>query len=243
MESISLAPQFVARRLAVWSTLAGCAAAAMLGSTSPARANLIIDATFDSSITGSASAASIEGAINAADVALEAAISTSITVPNYYQAMSSGLGESTTNVYKANYFDYYNAVKAVATGPGGSAAQLQALASLGPAPTSASSVNPVNGSTMVQGPGPAFRALGFNAPPAVAAGGGFYDGVIGLNTSITSPPNSPSGNYNLEAVAMHETDEVLGIGGTGSPVGNGDPTGAVGGLDLYRYSAPGDRSY
>jgi hypothetical protein len=241
MKSLNLVPQIAARRCGVSSALSVCAAAALLGSASPARANLIIDAAFDSSITGSPNAASIEGAINSADAVLEAAISTPITVPIYYESMNSGLGESTTHIYSESYYDYYNALKAVATGPGGSAAQLTALASLGTAPTSASSGNPVNGSTIVQGPGPSFRALGFNTPPAVVPpAGGNYDGIVGLNTSITSPPNGLSGNYSLEAVALHETDEVLGIGGTGSNIGNGS---AVRALDLYRYTAPGVRSF
>jgi hypothetical protein len=46
--------------------------------------------------------------------------------------------------------------------------------------------------------------------------------------------------YPLEAIILHETDEVLGIGGSGSTIGGGP---AVGDLDLYRYSAPGVRSY
>lgn len=43
---------------------------------------------------------------------------------------------------------------------------------------------------------------------------------------------------------MHEIDESLGIGGTGSTLtGSGGLTGPVGDLDLFRYSAPGVRSY
>ena len=53
-----------------------------------------------------------------------------------------------------------------------------------------------------------------------------------------------SGNYGLQAVANHEIDEALGIGGDGSTLtGTGVFTAAVGDLDLYRYSAPGVRSY
>jgi hypothetical protein len=88
------------------------------------------------------------------------------------------------------------------------------------------------------------RNLGFNTPGAVTVGSGTYDSEVSLNTSITSPPNSLAGNYGLEAVATHEIDEVLGIGGTGSTLsGTGSLTGAVGDLDLYRYSMPGVRSY
>jgi hypothetical protein len=60
-----------------------------------------------------------------------------------------------------------------------------------------------------------------------------------MNLSRTGPQNS--GFYDLQAVAGHETDEALGVGGPGSAL----PTtnGAVGTLDLFRYSAPGVRSF
>jgi hypothetical protein len=76
----------------------------------------------------------------------------------------------------------------------------------------------------------------------VTVGSGTYDTEILLNTSITSPPNGLSGNYGLQAVANHEIDEALGIGGTGSFIDSGFGGSPVGDLDLYRYSAPGVRT-
>ncbi len=67
-----------------------------------------------------------------------------------------------------------------------------------------------------------------------------------MNTSITYPPGPNNGsNYGLQSVANHEIDEALGIGGAGSLIGGTGPFfGAnVGDLDLYRYSAPGVRSF
>jgi len=114
-----------------------------------------------------------------------------------------------------------------------------ALTSLGPAPTGPSSGKPVNGSTQVDIPSAEGTNLGFNTPGTIAAPGGAYDTEISLNTSLTYPPGPNNGsNYGLEAVANLEMDESLGIGGTGSTL-----TGAVGDLDLFRYSAPGVRSY
>ena len=65
------------------------------------------------------------------------------------------------------------------------------------------------------------------------------DGTISLNTSImnlTRPPGNES-NYDLQAVVMHEIDEVLGIGSALNNLAQGAPapTGAVWGMDLYRY--------
>jgi hypothetical protein len=48
----------------------------------------------------------------------------------------------------------------------------------------------------------------------------------------------------LQAVANHEIDESLGIGGAGSTIGGtGFFATGVGDLDLYRYSAPGTYSF
>jgi hypothetical protein len=211
---------------------------ALAGFAAPARAGLTINGTFDGSITSLPNAAAIEGAINSAIANIEANVGSTrnLTVSIDFQNMTSGLGESTSGIYSVTYFDYYNALRAVATTP----TQLTALASLGAAPTSESSGNPVTGNTQVVITAPEGRNLGFNTPAVVTGPGGTYDSIISLNTSITSPPNGQSGNYGLMSVALHELDEALGIGGTGSNLGNGS---AVGDLDLFRYSAPGVRSY
>ena len=218
-------------------------AVVLLGAGTTAHADSItINATFDSSITSLVNAASVEGAINAGITELESAIASpnNITVNIDFQNMNSGLGQSETGIYTVSYYSYYNAFQAVAT----SANQLTALASLGTAPTGPGSGNPVNADTQVYITSAEGRNLGFNTPGAVTAGSGTYDTVIGLNTSITSPPNGLSGYYGLEAVALHEMDESLGIGGPGSTLsGSGSLTGAIGDLDLYRYSAAGARSY
>ena len=219
------------------------AAIVLLGASTPAHASLLITPTFDTSITTDPGAAGIEGAIDGAISTIEGDITSpnNIAVNIYFTETSTGLGGSETSVYSGSYFDYYNAFKAVAT----SAAQLAALTSLGPAPTGPGSGNPVNGSTQIDITSAEGRNLGFNTPGAVAAPGGAYDTVVSLNTSLTYPPGPNNGsNYGLESVVTHEIDEALGIGGTGSTLsGSGSLTGAVGDLDLFRYSAPGVRSY
>jgi hypothetical protein len=207
---------------------------------------LTINATFDPTLTTDEDAA-IDAAI--ANVEANIASPNNITVSIYFNSMNSGLGESVTSAVEPTYLQYYSAYAAVAT----SADQLEALASLGPAPTSLSPGNPVNGNPDMIITTAEARNLEFDAPGGINSsnsddlvnGDGTYDGAIGLYTSITSPPNSLSGNYSLQAVATHEIDEVLGIGGTGSTIpAPGNPlTDPVGDLDLYRYSAPGVRSY
>jgi hypothetical protein len=208
-----------------------------------AHASLLINSTFDSSISTSLNAAVIEGAIESAITEIESNVTSTnnLTVSIYFNTMTSGLGESDTTVDDFSYDSFYNALKDVATQPD----QLIALASLGTAPTSPLSGNPVDGNRQVQITSAEARNLGFSALPGISAGSGTYDSEISLNTSTTSPPGSLNGNtYSLEAVAMHEIDEVLGIGGTGSTLtGSGSLTGPVGDLDLFRYSAAGVRSY
>jgi hypothetical protein len=219
------------------------AALVLVGAGTPAHASLLITPTFGTSITSDPGAVAIEGAINGAISTIEGDIASpnNIAVNLYFTETNTGLGGSETGIYTVSYFDYYNAFKALAT----SAVQLAALTSLGPAPTGPSSGNPVDGSTLVDITSAEGRNLGFNTPGTVAAPGGAYDTVISLNTSLTYPPGPNNGsNYGLEAVANHEIDESLGIGGTGSTLtGSGALNGAVGDLDLFRYSAPGVRSY
>jgi hypothetical protein len=210
-----------------------------LASVIPAFAgSLTITPTFDPTI---AAVAGAEGAINAAIANIEANISSpnNITDNLYFNTMSGGLGESLTGYYGLSYQQYYDAFAAVATQPN----QIIALTSLGAVP-GPSTPNPVNGTPNVIVTSAEGRNLGFATPGVVTVGSGTYDSEISLNTSITSPPNSLAGFYGLESVAEHEIDESLGIGGSGSTIGGtGFFANGVGDLDLFRYTAPGVRSY
>jgi hypothetical protein len=214
-----------------WMVFPAIVAVALVWTASPARASLLINPTFGASITNDPNAAVIEGAINAGIAAIEGDITSpnALTVTILFNTMNSGLGQSSTSVYGVSYQDYYNTLKAVATSP----AQLTALASLGPPPTGPASNNPVTGTPNMAITSAEGRNLGFNTPGGVS---GTFDSEITLNTSITSPPNPLGGNYGLEAVATHEMDEVLGIGGPGSTLASGLPPGFAGDLDLYRWS-------
>jgi hypothetical protein len=193
----------------------------------PAQAGLIINPTFDSTITSDPDAAAIETTINQAINMFESQITTGITVNITFQEMGSGLGQSSTFFGIVSYSQYLAALQAHSSGD---AVDTSALASLPPGPN-----NPVNGSTSVDVTTANLRALGFNALVAT-------DSTIGLNTSITNfggKAFNPS-FYDLTAVVEHEVDEALGLG---SNLDTGSTTGDIRGEDLFRYLAPGVRSY
>lgn len=62
----------------------------------------------------------------------------------------------------------------------------------------------------------------------------------------TSRTNVIAGQYDLLSTVTHEVDEILGIGGAGSTLGQGQTQPAatdLGAMDLYRYSAPSVRTH
>ena len=95
--------------------------------------------------------------------------------------------------------------------------------------------NPVTGQTTINVKTANLRAVGI-ASPSTPDG---FDGTISLNTTITSP-GSPGSTltYSLQAVVLHEIDEVLGLGSS-LP----DVTDGILPEDLYRYSSANTRSF
>ena len=203
------------------------AASTLVAFVAPAKANIAIVPTFDSSITSDSNAAGIEATINQAINFYEGIIITPITVNITFQEMNSGLGQSSTFFGTVSYSDYLAALQANSSGD---AVDTSALASL---PAGAN--NPVNGTQNVDVTTANLRALGFNANVAT-------DSTISVNTSITNFTGKTFDNsfYSLLAVLEHEMDEALG---TGSNIDSGNTAGNIRGEDLFRYSAPGTRSY
>jgi hypothetical protein len=203
-------------------------AVALTLSAAPARAGLVIVPTFGASITSDPNAAAIEGVINNAIAVYGAKFSDPITVQIQFNEMSSGLGSSTTGFYNVSYATYLAALTADAT----SANDATALAHLPAGPN-----NPVTGSSTINVKSANLRAVGLAGAPIV---NGSFDGLIGLNTSITDV-GSPgtSGTYSLLATVEHEIDEVLGLGSSLASI----PFGTIFPEDLYRYDASGSRSF
>lgn len=219
-----------------FGVLAAVVAIVLLGSGPPAHASLNITATFDVSITSDPAAVAIEGAINAAIAIYNTTYSNPITVPIYFQE-GGGLGGSQTVLYNLGYANF-RAGLAANQALSGQLDQATALLNL-PNTTN----NPVTSSPNLFVKTADIKALGFGAalPPNPGVGpGGNFDGVITLNTSLTNPGSPGSSlQYFLAPVVKHEIDEVLGLG---SALPN-PPFGVPFAEDLYRYGAPGSRSF
>lgn len=204
---------------------------------SPAHASLIINPTFDSSITSDPHATSIEGVIDSAIQMFDNLYSNPITVSIYFQE-GGGLGDSNTVVYDGPYNTVYNALVATNANP----AAIAALNANGGDPNTNGGINPEGGANAIEIKSANARALGFNVAPgcvvtptgdghsgnnipnicALSGPGASVDGIISLQTAVTDPPNSPqSSYYDLLSTTEHEIDEVLGLG---SAIENCNPT-------------------
>lgn len=219
--------------IAVLSVFAICGATA--------NANLNIVATYDSSLTtytNPATVAIIENAINQAITNIDNSIANNVTVNIDFGNINSGLGQSDTTVYNLSYTAYLNALQNNQTL---SANDMTALASL---PATLPAV--LNNTATITATASLFRALGFNTPgaqPGISVTN-LFDSDIYFNLSLENFSRvgpQVATNFDLQATATHEIDEVLGIGGAGSRLGKTGTT--VGPMDLFRYSAPGMRSY
>ena len=210
--------------------VASILAAAAFG---PSAEALLIVPTFDSSITGDPNGAAMMTGINFAITQVQSYILNPVTVNIQFKNVNFGLGESSTFGIGLSYFSYRDHLFNDQTL---STDDMTATATL---PFGV--VNPVNGSGSVYLNLPLLRALGENV---LGDNQGGFDSTISLNMSLMNllrtGPQDPL-KYDLEQVALHEIQEVLGAGGGGSTLGG--MVTAVGPLDLFRYSANGVRSY
>jgi hypothetical protein len=201
---------------------------------------LVINATFDSSITADANAAAIEAMVNNAISVYHSLFSDPITVsilfrysttlPDGSSLPAGAVSLSETGLYAVPWHAYVNALIADAT----TANDATANASL---PGSVLSTNILAASANG-------RAVGLSTPPAVFAdgsvgAGGSFDGIVTLNSvapfKFTRPPSS--GMFDALRATEHEIDEVLGFGSYLNIGGSN-----LRPQDLFSWSAQGTRN-
>ncbi len=218
----------------------------LLAAWSPlAKGNITITPTFDNSITRSPQASTIEATIDDAIAAFESNIANPISISIDFQGVSSGLGASSTAQGNVSYSTYRSDLASVASQ---SASDKTALASL---PTTANTG--INHNSQVTLSSALFLALGDQSEAStLESQNGGFDGVIELNLSqmnLSRSVTQDTNKYDLQSVASHEIDEVLGIGGSGSALYQPGskvpalPTDAIGPTDLFRYTGPRQRSF
>lgn len=202
-----------------------------LGSASRAWADgLTITAVYDSTITANAHAAAIESAINSAIGFYESTFSNPINVAITFSNMGSGLGQSASYFSSVQYSSYVSALTSTASGD---ATDTTALAHI-PVQTN----NPITHDANIDVKSANLAAVGMIGPNV-------NGGTISLNSGATTAGGCASNCYNLETVAEHEIDEVLGLGSDAFNKANGysgiylDPMAE----DLFRYNSSGALSY
>ncbi len=221
------------------AAFATAALAGVAGMAAPAHALTIVP-TFDSTFTSysPSNTAAYEADVNNAITAIDSYIANPVTVNIDFANMSSGLGQSSTYYNPLSYSTYVSNLDSNATP---SSFQTTANSTL-------PGNNPVPGNTSsnVDITLPLLRALGHNN---LGNPGSNPDSTISLNLSdmnLNRTSTQNTNKYDLQAVAAHEIDEVLGIGGSGSNLStstSSNTTGDIRPLDLFRYSANGVRSY
>ncbi len=203
---------------------------------------LVINPTFDSSITGNPNAAAIESMINRAIALYQPLFNDPITVEmlfRYASTQPDGMPFATGQIAQSNYVVY----------------AIPWYTYLGSLTSDAKTSNDASANANLPGiqispnilPSSAGgRALELATPHSMfadghVAPGGPYDGIVTLNSmeplQFTRPPTGS--NFDAQTATEHEMDEVLGLGSSlGGPPSNTD----IRPQDLFSWSAPGHRS-
>ena len=208
--------------------------------TTASATGLIINPTFDSSITGDPNAAAIEAMISRAISFYESLFNDPVTIqirfryattaPNGTPLPPGTASRSDLVTYTIPWGAYTDVLIADATTSNDNLANASLPGNALSANTQPSSANG--------------RALGLNTPPAMFANGhvgngGPYDGIVTLNSALpfqfTRPPDG--NNYDAQRLTEHEIDEVIGLG---SRLGGGGND--VRPQDIFSWSSAGVRN-
>lgn len=206
---------------------------ALIGFTAAASATPLITVEYDPTVAFSnADKAAIQSALDF----YTSNMSSNFSLTVAFGAQTGGGASSQWFAVSGSYTGYYNALVANSSG---NATDTSAIASLG----SPSANNPVTGSQDILLPVTLASDLGLVAQNSTQFGSCdnlTANACITLNTTLLNTSGSPQSG--LEGIVQHEIDEVLG---TASALPNGGgtvPTNPMA-ADLYRYSAPGTRSF
>ncbi len=202
--------------------------------------SLTITPTFDSSIKSLPNSAAIESSINTVIANFEAKVTSNVpvTVSIDFMSTDSGLANSQTAQADLDYSTYLADLKA---NPNKSSNDVTALATMPAGPNTG-----INNATQVLLTAANLAALGDSTDAQnLVTGNGGFNSILQFNFSIIndSRPDADPNKYDLQSVATHEIDEVLGIGGNATTLyqpGSTPPSSLptdVSGLDFFRYSA------
>jgi hypothetical protein len=200
-----------------------------LWAVQPARA-LVIDPTFESSVTSATNATEIEAAFDYAADQYEELFTNPITINISVTSVpgTGTLGESDaefTNTYT------YAQVKSALTSHATTAADIEAVGSL-------SGTDPTSGGTFLIA-NPEAKALGLLSANNPGSDGTFTFGA-GYNYDFNSSDRAVSGEMDFIGVAEHELSEIMGRGYLLGESLTGGPDYEP--YDLFRFTAPGVRS-
>lgn len=222
---------------------AGADSLTMTSTTAALDSGLVINPTFDSSITNNADADAIESMINRAIAIYQSRFSDPITIEIYFRYANTqadgtplppgAAAQSEYVVYYVPWTTFINSLKA----DGKTTNDASATPDLPGLPLTTSLVpSSANG-----------RAVGLNTPPALFANGtvgegGPYDGIVTLNSDDPYKFVRPAaaGFFDAQTAVEHEVDEVIGLG---SYLGGSPEDTDFRPEDLFSWSAPGTRSH
>ena len=196
------------------STGMGSNSEAISVTTASSSSGLVINPTFDASITTNPRSSAIQATIISTIEAYQSLFSDPITVSILYRfsntqpdggPMGAAIALSFATVYPIPWNTYIASLKADAkTANDGSA-----IATLPVSPLSANIASRSAGG----------RAIGLDTPPALFANGtvgpgGPYDGIVTINSSAPVQFARPvaASNFDARTGIEHETDEILGLG-------------------------------
>ncbi|HXS97323.1 MAG TPA: NF038122 family metalloprotease [Candidatus Limnocylindrales bacterium] len=194
----------------------------------------IVNAIYDPGVPFSAAdQAVIQSALNF----YTSNMTSTFTVTVAFGAQPDGGGGSQWFTQTSTYNAYYNALVANSSG---NATDTSAIASLG---GGAHTFNPVTGSGSIVMTATLASALGMGAQVSdvfANCGGLTANACITLSSAALNTGGSPLAG--LSGIVQHEFNEVLGTA-SNLPNGGGSVPGDPLAADLYRYAAPGVRSF